>query len=318
MKKVYILTGFLGAGKTSFLNYVLKNRRETRYAVIENEIGQIGIDADLIVSEKSELISLNDGCICCSMSNGLYDALSALFDKREEFDEIFIECTGIADVSAVAEPFLSQPEFARFFELRAVIALVDSDNFEEQKNVAPEVLKQIACADVIILTKTDLVSAERLQQLYTQISLLQPFANILNGNQEYFPMTEIFSEEHTNQLHRNPLKSTENITQFRHGDISSVSFHFETLFDANFLINRLQQFVFFQAKDLYRFKAIVACKGEENFIILQSVMKKIHITLGTERNNSTESNFVFIGIGQEKKALFKMLNVCLDRPRIEF
>jgi G3E family GTPase len=318
MKKVYILTGFLGAGKTSFLNYVLKNRREIRYAVIENEIGAIGIDANLIVSEKSELISLNDGCICCSMSNGLYDALSALFDKREEYDEIFIECTGIADVSAVAEPFLSQPEIARFFELCAIIALVDVENFEEQKNAAPEVIKQISCADIILLTKTDLADAKNLTSIQNELSDLQPFAKIYTGNQNNFPLSEIFNTDKTITTHRNPLKNTDENFQFRHGEISSVSFHFDALFDANFLINRLQQFVFFQAKDLFRFKAIVACKGEKNFIILQSVMKKIYVTLGEERAEKTESDFVFIGIGQEKKALFKMLNACLDRPRIEF
>jgi G3E family GTPase len=317
-KKVFILTGFLGAGKTSFLNYLMRNRKNKRYAVIENEVGQIGIDADLLLKEQSELISINEGCICCSMSNGLYDALSVLFDKREEYDEIFIECTGIADPAAVAEPFLSQPEISKFFDLQKIITLVDAENFEAQSAAAPEVLRQIAFSDVMLLNKSDAVAPEQVEKISRILNGLFPMTKLVIGQKNFYPLEEIFSENIPPFSKSEKTQLSEAQSEFRHGDIQSISLRYEQLFDAKYLINRLQQYVFFQAQDLLRFKAIVACRDEENFIILQSVMKKLNLEIGEERGDNRESRFVFIGKNLEKGALVKMLNPCLDRPRIEF
>ena len=104
-KPVTILTGFLGAGKTTFLNHLLKEKSDIRYAIIENEFGEQGIDGELVIHPDQTIVELNNGCLCCTLNDNLYEILNELFDRREEFDEIIIEATGVADPTRTRSAF---------------------------------------------------------------------------------------------------------------------------------------------------------------------------------------------------------------------
>ena len=112
---VTILTGFLGAGKTTYLNHLLKSNAGIRYAVIENEFGQEGIDNELIIRPDDTIVELNNGCLCCTLNDNLYDIINELYERRDEIDEIIIEATGVADPTGLAEPFIAHPMIKKHF-----------------------------------------------------------------------------------------------------------------------------------------------------------------------------------------------------------
>ncbi len=328
IKNVFILTGFLGAGKTSFLNFILKNRSTKRYAIIENEIGQIGIDADLVLRADDDLIEMNNGCLCCTLNDNLYDILNQLQERKNDFDDLVIECTGIADPASIAEAFIAHPFVKKDFDLKAVICLVDAEQIEMQVRETEEAIKQITFSDILLVNKTDLVSGEQREKVVEILANLQPTAKIFIGHKEDYPLEEILSFE------REELKNWQNtdahicnadcthakahVSTHKHGEIQAVSFQFDKLFDTKYLAHRLQQYIFFQSKDLFRFKSIVAGKDESDFLIFQAVGKRLNIEVGKDRQNDTTSRFVFIGKNIEAAPLAKMLNQCLDKPRIEF
>ena len=127
MKKkipVHIITGFLGSGKTTFLNHFLKSKNNERIVVIENEIGKINIDGATLVTNTNDIIELTAGCICCSLNDELFDVLEELYVKKDEIDRILIETTGIADPGAIAATFLNHPAVIKDFELINVIGVM--------------------------------------------------------------------------------------------------------------------------------------------------------------------------------------------------
>ena len=128
---VTILSGFLGAGKTTFLNYLLQENKGIRYAIIENEFGEQGIDNELVLRPDETIVELNSGCLCCTLNDNLYDILNELHERRSEFDEIIIEATGVADPAGLAQPFIVHPLIKKHFPLRGIICLIDSEQVED-------------------------------------------------------------------------------------------------------------------------------------------------------------------------------------------
>lgn len=173
-KPVTILTGFLGSGKTTFLNHLLQQNPKTRYAIIENEFGEQGIDGELVVRPDETIVELNNGCLCCTLNDNLYDILNDLFDRREDFDEIVIEATGVADPTGLAQPFVSHPLIKEHFPLQGVICLVDAELVEDQLKDTEEAKSQIAYSDVLLISKTDLVDPDYVKELGHRLRSLNP------------------------------------------------------------------------------------------------------------------------------------------------
>ncbi len=163
MKKkipVYIITGFLGSGKTTFLNHFLKSKNNERIVVIENEIGKINIDGATLVTNTNDIIELTAGCICCSLNDELFDLLEELYVKKDEIDRILIETTGIADPGAIAVTFLNHPAVIKDFELINVIGVIDALFIESWLSETEEAIRQIAASDILLINKTDQISNE--------------------------------------------------------------------------------------------------------------------------------------------------------------
>ena len=130
---VLIVTGFLGAGKTTLINNLLMRNRNVKIGLIENEFGEISIDARLISDYKPEsILELNNGCICCSIFNEFAMALQELVKKHDHLEQLIIETTGIADPGPIIEPFFQDNDLKRLFELSGTICLVDAKNFKKQ------------------------------------------------------------------------------------------------------------------------------------------------------------------------------------------
>ncbi|MEM7299195.1 MAG: GTP-binding protein, partial [Bacteroidota bacterium] len=197
MKKVTLITGFLGSGKTTFLNHLIRERSSERMLVIENEVGKCNVDGALVESGVEEVVELTAGCLCCSLSDGLLDVLEVVSAKQDQFDRLIIETTGVADPSSIVQVFLADPMVGRFFELEQVICVADAGLVEDWLEETEEALRQIVMADVILLNKADTVSENYLPVLTQRMQGINPHALILNGANGRFPITQILGTKTT-------------------------------------------------------------------------------------------------------------------------
>jgi G3E family GTPase len=174
---VTVLTGFLGAGKTTLLNHILTAQHGKKIAVIENEFGEIGVDQDLVINAEEEIFEMNNGCICCTVRGDLIRILGNLMKRRDKFDYILIETTGLADPGPVAQTFFMDDEVQSKTTIDGIITLVDAKHVMLHWD-SHEVQEQIAFADVILLNKTDLVTPAELDSLERRIKKMNAVARI--------------------------------------------------------------------------------------------------------------------------------------------
>ncbi len=175
---VTVLTGYLGAGKTTLLNRILSGDHGHRYAVIVNEFGEIGIDAELVTHSNEELFEMNNGCICCTVRGDLIRTLHGLLARPGTFDAVIVETTGLADPGPVAQTFFVDAKLRTQLRLDAITTLVDARHITEQLADSREAAEQVAFADHIVLNKTDLATEAELQTVERQLRRLNPLAPI--------------------------------------------------------------------------------------------------------------------------------------------
>jgi len=175
---VTVLTGFLGSGKTTLLNRILSEQHGKRIAVIENEFGEVGVDHQLVIGAEEELFETNNGCICCTVRGDLLRILGQLMKRRDRFDYVIIETTGMADPGPVAQTFFLDDDLKEQFMLDAIVTLVDAKHFEQHLAEMKEPAEQVAFADVVLLNKSDLVSAADLERIERRIRAMNGTARI--------------------------------------------------------------------------------------------------------------------------------------------
>jgi G3E family GTPase len=175
---VTVLTGFLGSGKTTLLNRILSEQHGKRIAVIENEFGEIGIDQALVINADEEVFEMNNGCICCTVRGDLIRILSNLMKRKDRFDQILLETTGMADPGPVAQTFFVDEEVQRHFRLDGIVTMVDAKHVSLYLDDSLECQQQIAFADVLVLNKMDLVSQQEAAQLEQRIHAMNSVARL--------------------------------------------------------------------------------------------------------------------------------------------
>ena len=190
---VTVLTGFLGSGKTTLLNRILSENHGKRIAVIENEFGEIGVDNDLVIGAEEEIFEMNNGCICCTVRGDLIRILGNLMKRRDRFDHIMVETTGMADPGPVAQTFFMDDELREQLSLDGVVTLVDAKHVLMHIEDSDEVKEQIAFADVILLNKIDLVSSTELDQLESRIHSMNAAAKIFRTQDAVIDMDKVLN-----------------------------------------------------------------------------------------------------------------------------
>src|ERR1700676_199639 len=158
---VSVLTGFLGAGKTTLVNHILREQSEYKFGLIINEIGEIGIDGQLVQAETEDVVEMSNGCICCTIRKDLVKGIQKLL-KKQDLDYILIETTGIADPGPVAQTFLNISQLQQYARLDSIITVVDAEHLATQLRETEVAREQIALADFILLNKVDLISPQKL------------------------------------------------------------------------------------------------------------------------------------------------------------
>jgi G3E family GTPase len=190
---VTVLTGFLGAGKTTLLNRILTEKHGKRIAVIENEFGEIGIDNELVIQADEEIFEMNNGCICCTVRGDLIRILGQLLKRRDKFDYILVETTGLADPGPVAQTFFSDDEMKERFRLDGIVTVVDAKHILLHLDDAPEAKEQVAFADRILLNKTDLVTADDLNALEGRIKGINRVAEVFRTVQSNLGVDQVLN-----------------------------------------------------------------------------------------------------------------------------
>jgi G3E family GTPase len=185
---VTVLTGFLGAGKTTLLNRILSENHGKRIAVIENEFGEVGVDHQLVIGAEEEIFETSNGCICCTVRGDLIRVLGQLLKRRERFDYILIETTGMADPGPVAQTFFLDDDLKDQFVVDAIVTLVDARHFEQHLHDLKEPAVQVGFADVVILNKTDLVSESELARIEQKIRGINGTAKVYRARNAVVPI----------------------------------------------------------------------------------------------------------------------------------
>jgi len=175
---VTVLTGFLGAGKTTLLNRILTEQHGQRLAVIENEFGEIGIDQALVINAEEEIFEMNNGCLCCTVRGDLIRILGNLMKRRDKFDRILVETTGLADPGPVAQTFFMDDEIKENLRLDGIVTVVDCKHVAQHLGDSAECREQIAFADTLVLNKVDLVDGPSVDALEVRLRAMNGLAKI--------------------------------------------------------------------------------------------------------------------------------------------
>ncbi|MFI4866912.1 MAG: CobW family GTP-binding protein [Steroidobacterales bacterium] len=190
---VTVLTGFLGAGKTTLVNRILSENHGKRIAVIENEFGEVGVDHELVIGADEEIFETSNGCICCTVRGDLIRILGQLRKRRDRFDSVLIETTGLADPGPVAQTFFIDDELKEHYTLDAIVTLVDARHIEQELEHSPIALEQIAFADVILLNKIDLVDAASLARIERRVRGISATAAVIHSRNADVPLERVLS-----------------------------------------------------------------------------------------------------------------------------
>jgi G3E family GTPase len=313
---VTVLTGFLGAGKTTLLNRILTERHGKKYAVIVNEFGEIGIDNDLVVDTDEEVFEMNNGCICCTVRGDLIRILGGLMKRKDKFDAILVETTGLADPSPVVQTFFVDDEVKERTKLDSITTVVDAKHILERLKDAREAAEQIAFADQIVLNKTDLVSPTDLRVVERRIRELNPLAPIHRTERCAIDLDRILGRgafDLSRLLELEP-ELLEGETEHEHeSDIKSVSLSTTKPLDGDKVTAWLQKLLAERGQDILRAKGIIDVKGKDERLVFQAVHMVMDGDFGRAWKDGEKrfSRIVFIGRDLDEADLDAGFKACV-------
>ena len=299
---VTVLTGFLGAGKTTLLRHMLQAEHGLKLAVIENEYSETPIDGQLLGSAPVELLTLANGCVCCSIHVELEKALYLLLGKLDSgelaFDRLVIECTGLADPAPVAQTFFADEELCSRYVLDGIVTLVDAANAERhlQEAIAQA---QVGFADRILLSKTDLVdepSAEALRQRLQRINRRAPIRVVEHGRIELAELLDIRGFNLNADVA--PLPSLRPLLPAASKDrIATLVLRSGQALDIDKLSAFMETLLEQHGNSLLRYKGVLHIAGESRRLVFQGVLRLYGFDWDTEwtADEPRESVIVFIG-----------------------
>lgn len=311
---VTVLTGYLGAGKTTLLNRILTHEHGLKVAVIVNEFGEIGIDNQLIIDADEEIFEMNNGCICCTVRGDLIRIIGNLMKRRNKFDHLVIETTGLADPAPVIQTFFVDEDMREKLELDAVVTVVDAKHIWLHWD-ADEAQEQIAFADVILLNKTDLVTPEQLDELEKRIRAMNAMAKIYRTRDSEVSMDTLLGVK-AFDLNRALEIDPEFLGEDAHQHdetVYSVALVEQGALDGEKLNNWMTELLRTQGPDIFRMKGILNIAGEDNRFVFQGV----HMLFDGKperpwfEGETRKNELVFIGRNLDEAKLRQDLLACM-------
>jgi G3E family GTPase len=311
---VTLLTGYLGAGKTTLLNRILTHEHGKKVAVIVNEFGEVGIDNQLVVDADEEIFEMNNGCICCTVRGDLIRIIGNLMKRRDKFDHLVIETTGLADPAPVIQTFFVDDEVQDQTHLDAVVTVVDAHHIWQHWE-ADEAVEQIAFADVILLNKIDLVTEAELAELEQRLRSMNAIASIHRTRDAQIEMDALLGVrafDLNNALQIDPEFLNE--TAHEHDEtVGSVALVESGAVDGEKLNQWLGELLRNQGTDIFRMKGILNIAGEDCRFVFQGV----HMLFDGcqdrpwSPNETRKNELVFIGRNLDQMDLAASFRDCL-------
>ena len=311
---VTVLTGYLGAGKTTLLNRILTYEHGKKVAVIVNEFGEVGIDNQLVIDADEEIFEMNNGCICCTVRGDLIRIIGNLMKRRNKFDHLVIETTGLADPAPVIQTFFVDEDMKDKIALDAVVTVVDAKHIQQHWE-ADEAQEQIAFADVILLNKTDLVIPQELNELESKIKAMNGMAKIYRTQNSELGMDSLLGiqafdldraleidPEFLNEAAHEHDETVKSFAIVESGELDGQKLN-------DWLSNLLQT----KGVDIFRMKGILNVAGESDRFVFQGV----HMLLDGKpdrpwKEGETRKNeLVFIGRNLDEAELREDFKQCL-------
>jgi G3E family GTPase len=312
---VTILTGFLGAGKTTLLNRIIRGDHGLRVAVMVNDFGAINIDNELIVDVEGESVSLANGCICCTIRDDLLIALLKLLTRPEPPEYVLIEASGVSDPVAIAMTFLL-PELRPLIVLDGIVTVVDAEQvFEQRRQMGGMIEEQIQAADMVVLNKIDLASAEQRQLVQQWITSLVPRARILAGAHADVPLELLLGVGRYRMALEPAIPAYDHDHDHHHhhdhsNQFMSWSYHSDQPLDLRAVRETLKQLPI----TIMRAKGIIwVGDAPTRRLIVHVVGKRIAMTIGAEWGDQTPATqLVAIATpgGIDRKALTAQFEAC--------
>jgi G3E family GTPase len=311
---VTLITGYLGAGKTTLLNRILTHEHGKKIAVIVNEFGEVGIDNQLVIDTDEEIFEMNNGCICCTVRGDLIRIIGNLMKRRDKFDHLVIETTGLADPAPVIQTFFMDEDVQAQTRLDAVVTVVDAKHVWQHWE-SEEVQEQIAFADVLLLNKIDLVTEDELNQLEQRIRTMNAIAKIYRTRDAELEMDALlgigaFDLNQALQIDPDFLSETAH----QHDEtVGSVAIVESGEVDGDKLNTWLSYILQNQGADIFRMKGILTIAGED----LRFVFQGVHMLFDGKadrpwRPDETRKNeLVFIGRNLNESELKNGFRACL-------
>ncbi|MGO3623630.1 MAG: GTPase, partial [Pseudomonas helleri] len=298
---VTILSGFLGAGKTTLLRYLLKAEHGLKIAVIENEFSDAGIDTQLLGDEPVQVMTLANGCVCCTIHTDLTKALYLLLERLDSgeiaFDRLVIECTGLADPAPVAQTFFIDEELRERYLLDGIITLVDAAHADVHlsQTIAQA---QIGFADRLLVSKRDLVddaTFDALCERLTRINRRAPIRVVEHGKIDLAELLDVrgfnLNADLGGGLSLRPVQPAASIDR-----ISSLVLRTDKPLDIDSLSTFMNDLLESHGKQLLRYKGVLNIAGEDRRLVFQGVLKLYGFDWDTEwaEGEARESVMVFI------------------------
>ena len=311
---VTILTGFLGAGKTTLLNRILKENHGEKIAVIENEFGEEGVDNEILADSKEQIVEMNNGCICCTVRGDLIRILNNLYKRRAKgefnFTRVVIETTGMADPAPVAQTFFADEKVNERYLLDAVITVVDAKHGITQLKDFTEAQQQVAFADRLLVSKTDVTTEEETQTLMERLRKLNVRAPITKVNFGVTPIKELIDIRGFNLnaiLDIQPDFLT-NSDHEHHDEVASFYIKTDKPLDVRKVDRYIGSLINLYGEQMLRYKGILNIKGEPRRVVFQGVHMMAGFDFASEwpEDAKRESTVVFIG-RKLPEALFREL-----------
>ena len=284
--------------------------------MVENEYNELSIDRDLVVSEAEEIIEMNNGCLCCLVRGDLIHALRELLQRRDKFDYILIETSGLTDPGPVAQTFVVDEYLKEKVSIDGIVTIVDAKHVWQHIDERQELKEQIGFADVVLLNKTDLVTEAELDKLETRIKSINALAKTHRTKNSAAKMDDIldigaFDLERILSTHPNLLTSEEDECEIAEG-ISSVGIAFPGDLDGEKMEEWAHELGHEKGEDIFRLKGVLSFKGVPDRVVFQGV----HAIMDgqTDRPWGSDQRFnkvVFIGRNLDKSELESGLRACL-------
>jgi G3E family GTPase len=329
---VTIITGFLGSGKTTLLNQILKNRQDLKVAVLVNEFGDINIDSQLLVDIEDGMMELSNGCICCTINDGLLDAVYRVLEREDRVDYMVIETTGIADPLPIALTFLGT-ELKHLTRLDSILTVIDTETFTPDCFDSEAARNQVKYGDIVLLNKTDLVSESKLHDLEQYLRQTKTGARILRSLYGEIPLPLILDvdlakpdtyqpQKESHKHHEDHSHAHGNEHHEHHEQKHEHHHHSDHLANDGFIAVSFQsdrhfgldKFTYFLDKllpvDVFRAKGLLSFEDQSLRYIFQLSGKRYELQQD-HRQGSTVNQLVFIGRNLDEAGIQKHLYECL-------